>query len=309
SAVPCYDHIVTIMMENTPYSGIVGNSGAPYINSLLATGASSGNYFAVDHPSLPNYMAFSAGQSFSWAPSDCDAGPGCQTNAVNIADRVEGTGRTWKEYAESMGSPCQLSSSGPYYARHNPFVYFTQITGNATRCNSHVVDFSNMAGDFGSASTTPNYVFITPNGCNDMHDCSTQTGDTWLSQNVPTILTSPAFTTQKSLLIITWDEDDSSGNNQVAFIAVGSGVKTNYSSPVSYNHYSYLKTIEASWGLTNLTTNDGTASPMSDLFGSSGPPPLTATAGGSPTAGQAPLTVAFTGSAAGGTAPYSYSWN
>ena len=298
-------------MENTPYSSIIGNSAAPYVNSLATQGAIAGNYFALDHPSLPNYMELTSGQSYSWAPSDCDAGPGCETNATNIADRLEASGKTWREYAESMGSPCQLSSSGSYYARHNPFVYFTGITGNATRCNSHVVDFSNMTADLASASSTPTYAFITPNGCSDMHDCSVQTGDTWLSQHVPAILASPAFTTQHSLLVLVWDEDDGTQGNQVAFVAVGYGVKTAYTSSVAYDHYSFLKTVEASWGLATLTSNDASASPMTDIFGSSAPPPppLLASASASVTSGTAPLAVNFTGTASGGRSPYSYSWS
>src|SRR5207302_3731583 len=113
--------------------------------------------------------------------------------------------------------------------------------------------------------------------------CSVSTGDTWLANNVPAILNSTAFTQQHSLLAVVWDEDDGSASNQVAWIGVGYGVKTNYVSNVSYNHYSFLKTIETAWGLSTLTSTDGSASAMTDLFGAVTVPPLTATAGGSPT--------------------------
>jgi len=307
AGVPAYDHIFEILMENTAYSQIIGSSSAPYINSLASNGAVAGNYFAVGHPSLPNYMALTSGQSYSWAPSDCDPSASCQTSAVNVADRIEGSGKTWREYAESMGSPCQLASSGTYFARHNPFVYYTGITGNATRCNNHVVDYNNLSSDLASTSSTPNYAFITPNSCNDMHDCSVGTGDTWLSQAVPTILGSPAFTQQHSLLVIVWDEDDGSQGNKVAFVATGYGVKTAYTSNVGYTHYSLLKTIEASWGLSTMTSNDAAASAMSDIFGSS-PAPLSTTASASRSAGTAPASITFTGTASGGTSPYTFAW-
>ncbi|TMC83224.1 MAG: PKD domain-containing protein, partial [Chloroflexi bacterium] len=192
--------------------------------------------------------------------------------------------------------------------KHDPFVYYNDIRTNSARCNSHVVPYTQLSTDLASAAATPNYAFITPNLCNDMHDCSVQTGDTWLSTQIPAILASPAFTTQKSLLVIVWDEDDFSGNNQVAWIAIGSGVKTNYVSSVQYDHYSFLRTVESAWGLSTLTANDGGASVMSDVFGTSGVA-LSASANASPTSGVAPLTVGFTGSASGGTAPYTYSWN
>jgi len=303
SGVPTYDHIFTILMENHSYSEVIG---APYISSLAAKGAAGGSYFATDHPSLPNYAELTSGQSFPNASSDCDPSPSCQSTARNLVDTVTAAGLTWHSYQESMGSPCGKVTSYPYAPKHNPFVYYTDIS--SASCQTNVVDYSNLTNDLKSSSLA-NYVFITPNLCNDMHDCSVSTGDTWLSNNVPAILNSSAFTSQHSLLVIVWDEDDFSQSNQVAWVGVGYGVKTNYTSSVSYDHYSYLRTIEASWGLPTLTTTDGSASAMTDMFGSTNVTPLSASAGASPTSGLAPLTVNLTGSASGGAAPYSYSWN
>jgi acid phosphatase len=162
-----------------------------------------------------------------------------------------------------MGSACGKVTSGQYAPKHNPFVYFTDIS--PASCQANVVDYSNLANDLRS-SNLPNYVFITPNMCNDMHDCSIGTGDSWLSKNVPAILGSSAFTQQRSLLLLVWDEDDQSQSNQVALIAVGSKVKTGYVSSVRYTHYSLLKTIEAAWGLASLNGNDQGASAMTDLI-------------------------------------------
>jgi PKD repeat protein len=303
--VPTYDHIVQILMENRSYNEVIGQ---PYIASLAKQGAVAGSYFAVDHPSLPNYLALTSGQDPAFASSDCAPAPGCNLSSTNLADTIEAAGKTWKSYSESMGTPCRQDGDSLYDANHNPFVYFTDITGNATRCNSHVVDYSNLAGDLSSTSTTPNYVFIDPNLQDNMHDGSIAQGDTWLSQNVPAILSSPAFTQQHSLLIVMWDEDDSSQNNQVAFIADGFGVKTGFVSSVQYTHYSWLRTIEASWGLSTLTANDGAASPMTDLFGTSSSPALSVSTSASSTSGTAPASINFTSSVSGGTAPYTYAW-
>jgi acid phosphatase len=86
-----------------------------------------------------------------------------------------------------------------------------------------------------------------------MHDCSIATGDNWLKQNMTTILSSPAFTTQNSLLVIVWDEDDGSGNNHVAVVMVGRSVKPGYVSKVAAGHFGLLRTIEAAWGMPTLT--------------------------------------------------------
>ncbi|TMD50684.1 MAG: acid phosphatase, partial [Chloroflexi bacterium] len=169
-------------MENRAYSEVINS---PYIASLAKLGSTEGNYFATDHPSLPNYAELTSGQSFPNAATDCDPSASCQSAAVNIADRITASGRTWKEYAESMGTACKRTTSGLYAARHNPFVYYSDIS--AATCQANVVDYSHLAGDLASTATTPSYAFITPNSCSDMHDCSTAAGDGWLSQNLPQI--------------------------------------------------------------------------------------------------------------------------
>ena len=289
-SVPAFDHIFTIFMENHSYNEIIGSSQAPYINSLANQYSLATNYFGVSHPSLPNYLAATGGSTFG-VTSDCTT---CFQAQPNIAvDRVEASGRTWKGYMESMPSPCFVGDSGTYAQKHDPFIYYNDIRLNLTECNK-VVPYSSFASDLASTATTPNYAWVTPNLCDDMHDCSIATGDTWLSQNVPTILNSPAFTTQNSLLLITWDEDDGTQNNQVPTLVIAKSVPAGFRSSTLYNHYSLLATIESAWGLSPLTTNDGTATPMSDFFNSTqSAPAFTA---------DSPPTTASVG------APYSYTF-
>ncbi|WP_369394611.1 alkaline phosphatase family protein [Streptomyces sp. CG1] len=187
-AVPAFDHVFTILMENHSYNEIVGNSQAPYINSLVSKYGIASNYFAVGHPSLPNYLELTGGSNFGIA-TDCNPSQ-CTVNQPNIAaDRITPAGKTWKAYEESMPAPCTLSDSGEYAVRHNPFVYYTDLQTTA-QCNNDV-PYTQLATDLGSTTTTPNYAFITPNLIDDMHDGTIAQGDTWLSQNVPNILNSP----------------------------------------------------------------------------------------------------------------------
>lgn len=260
--VPAFNHIFTIVMENHSYGQIIGSGSAPYVNSLAGRYGLATNYFAVAHPSLPNYLALTGGSTFG-ITSDCTT---CFVSAPNIAkDRVEASGRSWKAYMESMPKPCFVGDSYPYLQKHDPFIYFNDIRTNAAECNK-VVPYSTLATDLRSAGTTPNYAWITPNMCNDMHDCSVSTGDTWLKNNVPAILNSAAFTTQNSLLTITWDEDNGSSGNHVATLVIAKSVPAGFRSGVQYTHYSLLRTVESAWGLSPLTGNDGGASPMSDFF-------------------------------------------
>lgn len=259
-------HVFVVVMENHSYAEVWNTSSSPYITKLGNTYARATNYHAITHPSLPNYLDLFAGSDYG-ITTDCDVSSSCHSTARNLADNLEAKGLTWKAYMESMPSPCDLSSSGNYTPHHNPFIYFDDIRTNATRCASHVVAFSALSSDLSSAATTPNYAFIVPDECSDMHNCSVSTGDTWLSNHMPAILNSPACTAQSCLLALLWDEDDGSQGNQVLTIFAGSGAKTGgITSSASYTHYSLLRTVENIFGLPTQTSNDAGASAMTDLL-------------------------------------------
>ncbi len=275
ASVPAFDHVFVIVMENHSYGEIIGSPSAPYINSLVGRGALATNYHAVSHPSLPNYLALTGGSTYGIA-SDCTT---CWVSAQNVGDSLEAGGSTWKAYEESMPSPCFVGNSYPYAQKHDPFIYFNDIRTSAARCASHVVPYSQLGTDLQSSTSTPNFGFITPNMCNDMHDCSVSTGDSWLSRQVPMILGSPAFTYQHSLLAITWDEDDSSASNHVATLFLGSGIVGGARSAAAYNHYSLLRTLESLRGVTTVGPGDASAAVMADLVSSNIAPPPPPAAG------------------------------
>src|SRR2546429_4944909 len=189
ATVPAFSHIFEIVMENHEYSSVIGRPDAPYVNNLAATYGLATNYFAASHPSLPNYLALTAGSTFGIA-SDCTT---CFVNATNIADQVESSGRSWKAYMEDMPAPCYMGASAANYAmKHNPFLYYTDIRNNAARCAAHVGPFTQVGVDM-SAGRLPTFVWLTPNMCNDTHDCPVSTGDAWLGTVVPRIIGTAAF--------------------------------------------------------------------------------------------------------------------
>jgi hypothetical protein len=259
-------HVFVVVMENHSYKEVWNTGSSPYITQLGNSYARATNYHASTHPSLPNYLDMYAGSHYS-ITNDCSPSSSCHINAVNLADNLEAKGLTWKGYMESMPAACYLTTSGNYAPKHNPFVYFDDIRNNSTRCKNHDVPFTALATDLASAATTPNYAMLVPNLCNDMHNCSVTTGDTWLKNHLPAILNSPACTVDKCLLILTWDEDDSTQANQVLTIFAGSAAKTGgATSAISYTHFSLLRTIEKIFGLPTQTTKDAAASPMTDLL-------------------------------------------
>ena len=253
-AVPAFSHVFVIVMENHEYGTVSGSPSAPYINRLAAGNGLATNYYAASHPSLPNYLALTAGGTFGIA-SDCTT---CFINATNIADQLEASGRSWKAYMEDMPTPCYLGPwSGNYAMKHNPFIYFTDIRSNAARCAAHIVPFTQFSADV-SRGQVPNFVWITPNMCNDMHDCGVATGDAWLANIVPTITASAAFR-NGGVLFITWDEGSTNAGccadawgGHVATLVISSRSISGFRSSVAENHYSLLRTIEDAFHLSHL---------------------------------------------------------
>ena len=271
--IPAFSHVFIIVMENEAYEKILGNTtAAPYINSLAQRYAVAANYHGITHPSLPNYLALTAGDTFT-ITSDCTD---CFVDHPNIVDQLEAAGKSWKAYMESMPSACFVGDSGKLYRqKHNPFIYYDNIRNNPARCNK-IVPFSQFDADL-QANALPNYVWITPNMCNDIHDCSLATGDAWLQTWVSKILASPAWQ-QDGALFLTFDESNHSDNTSCCTYAFGGHVLTlvisplarpAYQSQVAYDHYSLLRTIEESWGLPPLAHAGCDCSPsMADFFNS-----------------------------------------
>lgn len=265
--VPAFDHIFIVIMENHGFGEIIGSPDAPYLNSLAAQYGLATNYVSVAHPSLPNYLALTGGDTFGIS-TDCTD---CFQDAPNVAvDRIAPSGRTWRAYMESLPSPGFVGDAYPYMQKHNPFIYYDDIRTDPAQA-AGVVPYSRLATDLATTESTPAFGWITPNMINDMHDGTVAQGDSWLAEQIPTLLASPAWTEQNSLLVITFDEDDNEPGNQVATLVIAGGVPAGFRSPAPYTHYSLLATIEAAWGLSPLTSNDAEATAMADFFAAAAP--------------------------------------
>ncbi|MDH6113383.1 hypothetical protein P3T36_001738 [Kitasatospora sp. MAP12-15] len=284
SQVPGYDHVFTVMMENTDYSEVMGDpADTPYIHSLMAQGANMTNQHGVYHPSDENYLAVAGGDTYT---TGAIYWPNIKNPATNLGDTVEAAGKTWKAYEQGMGTPCNTTTQydAKYEPDDAPFINYTDISGNPTRCAAHLFDTTQLTTDLKSAATTPNFSWI---AADDYYDgeasgngnaTSLKTQDTWLQQTLAPIMQSPAWTTQKSLILLTWDEDSGEADNHIATVVVGSQgtVPAGTSSTSRYDHYSTARTIEAALGLPGITANDTYATPLNDAFKpSSAPAPTT----------------------------------
>ena len=270
-AVPAFKRIFVIMMENKEATRIVGGKSAPYINALAQQYGRAANFYGVAHPSLPDYLALIGGNTFG-ITSDCT---GCFVNATNLVDQLEANGKSWKGYMESMPRPCFVGSAAPYAQKHNPFIYFDNVRNDPARCNK-IVPFEQFSTDMAN-NALPDFVWITPNLCNDMHDCSIGTGDAWLKKWVSKILASPAWQ-DNGALFITFDEGDSNAGcctyatgGRIDTLVVSPLGKPGFVSDMPYDHYSLLRTIEEAWGMPPLRKAACDCSqPMVDFFQTGG---------------------------------------
>jgi phospholipase C len=257
ATAPGYKHVIWIWMENHSYNTIIGSPQAPYINSLANECGLATNYHNVSHPSLPNYVSATSGlgyKAIAKFDGDCNPVPGCVTSAASIF----GQGETWKAYAESMPSNCDKTNAGEYAVRHNPPPYFTKLGG----CATFDVPYTQLASDL-SAGKLPAFSFVTPNLIDDMHDGTIADGDNWLAANLPTILTSPEYTSGSTAVFITWDEGEGGTATKcatnktdvgchVATLVISPSTNPGTRSATLFNHYSLLGTAEQLLGLPAL---------------------------------------------------------
>jgi hypothetical protein len=280
-------HVFVIAMENHDSAQIYGNAtDAPYINGTLIPNYARATNFNDELPSLvsePHYIWMEAGtNAFSDHTFTTDNVPSSTNSTGSTAHLVTQiknatSGVTWMTYQEGQNSTtgaCPIAGSGFYAPKHDPFVFFRDVSGNPPSktnayCSAHSKPYSSFATDLAN-NNIASYVFITPNLCHDMHGATgcpnsntIRSGDDWLKAELPRIIN--YATTHAGIVFITWDEGNST--NKMPFLAVGPGVKAGYAGAVSYNHSSLLKSVEEILGLPILSTVSG-ASDFTDLFNS-----------------------------------------
>jgi len=254
-------HVIVIFLENHSYGAILGSSSAPYFNTLAKECGIATNYHNITHPSLPNYIAATSGLSLSSVHkflSDCSPSSSCDTSVKSIF----GQGESWKSYEETMPSACDHSNSGNYAVRHNPAAYYTALHA----CSSDDVSYPHLASDL-AHNALPAFSFITPNLIDDMHNGTVANGNSWMSKNLPTILSSAEYKNGSTVILITFDEGSdvgsyANGENcatntsdtscHLPTFVISPSVKVGARSGTLFNHYSLLGTAEQLLHLSKL---------------------------------------------------------
>jgi hypothetical protein len=228
-------HVFVIVLENHSQHSVIGDPNTPFISSLATNYASAANYYGVTHPSEPNYLAMISGSNW-WLNKDDASFLGDHTNLV---DELEAAHKTWAAYEEAMPAdnktiPAWPSTSNALYAsKHNPFVHFTDIVNDPARM-ANVKPYSSFAGDLAKTETTPDFSFIVPDQCNDMHGgvysavpghpetpcpygdvnndpndvALKQKADAFVKSTVETIMASPSWHEGQDVIFVVSDEGD-----------------------------------------------------------------------------------------------------
>src|SRR5712671_4509830 len=197
-AAAAADHVFVVMLENHSFGQVIGNPAMPYLNGLATAHGLAAGYFANAHPSIPNYFMLTTGNLETF-----DDGFTGTISDDNIVRALNGAGKTWKAYIESIPSTGYLGpNSGTYLKRHNPFAYLSDVTGSTTQA-ANIVPFSQLSADL-AAGSMPNFLYVLPNSQNDAHDCpgggsscsedrKLAAADAWLKANIDPVITSPKF--------------------------------------------------------------------------------------------------------------------
>lgn len=263
-------NVFVIVMENHDWADIKGNPAAPNINKFLGTGSYAEQYTSPDglHPSLPNYIWMEAGDNLGITDDVQPQQPRLQT-ANHLTALLQKNGISWKFYQEDIpGTDCPLQPHDRYVPRHNPAVYFDDNTdgwnSRSPSCIAHVRPFQELFTDL-AADNVAGYNFITPNLCNDMHDCDIATGDRWLGDTVSRIQASKAYQ-RAGVIFLTFDESEH-GASPIGMVVLSPFAKGGgYSNNIRYTHSSLLRSVQEILNVHPYLRNAADAQDLSDLF-------------------------------------------
>jgi phosphoesterase family protein/putative Ig domain-containing protein/carboxypeptidase family protein/Ig-like domain-containing protein len=306
-----FGHIAVVVEENTNYSNVTSSS-MPYLSGLMTQYGLATQYYADTHPSIGNYLMLTTGQILT--NNDSETPSSFPVSSDNVVRELVTAGKSWKAYAESLPSVGYLggdatSGGGQYYVRHVPVAYFTDVQDSSTQ-QQNLVPFTQLAQDL-STGNLPNYSFITPNGCDDAHDCGLSTADNWLKNNIDPLIKNSVFQ-KDGLLIVVFDEssnDNTDGGGRVVCTLISPAFsKLGYQSTAIYQHESLLRLTLEGLGVTVLPGAASSAPAMWEFFGTSGggstPLGIATTSLQNGTVGQA---YSAQLNATGGTSPYTWS--
>jgi hypothetical protein len=221
--------------------GVLGNPKAKYFTQLAADCGRVVNYHAIGYPSLPNYIAQTAGMIPPYIASkggglgrDCRWTPGQTSNKCHVtyADspglfhQLGATG--WLSTQASMTVNCEHGddANGLYVQRHNPATYFDDLNG--VSAGGAPTSLACPGGNLGMTSYTAEdvpfpdpfvthstFTWVTPDLCDDGHSklasCFSTNlvanADHFLQGFLPQLLATPEYQQGRMAIFLWWDSD------------------------------------------------------------------------------------------------------
>jgi hypothetical protein len=286
---PQYDHVFLVILENENFNQVFGNQNAPILNALAQDYGLATNYTGVGDPSEPNYVAMLGGDTFG-VSDDPYWFPGQTVSSNNLMAQLEAAGKTWRGYFQNMPYAGYRGACYPdkcngipdsdtlYASKHNGIVNFANMQ-NPTEFGK-MFPLGQLSADL-HAGTVPNFSYIVPDECHDMHGAppwcvdsgstgSTQQsfliaqGDQFAGNVVNEITSSSLWQSGNNAIVITFDEGNTA-NNQILTIVITSHGPRGVTDKTSFNHFNLLATLQQTFGLGCLA-NSCTAAPMTNLF-------------------------------------------
>jgi hypothetical protein len=244
--MPRLAHVVVVVLENHSAGQVLHNPAAPFLESLTKSGLSLTNMHALTHPSEPNYLALFSGATHGVTSDACPV----EFSGPNLASALRANGLTFVGYSEGLPTVGYRGCSAGQYARkHNPWVDFRNVPA---RLNQPLRHFPR------TMSRLPTVSFVVPNLNDDMHDGTIARADTWLSAHLGRFASwAPRH---RSLLVVTWDENDGAPGNRIATLLFGAGIVPGTDNQ-NLTHLSLLRSLEDAYGLPHLGAT-GSARPI-----------------------------------------------
>ncbi|KAH9927904.1 phosphoesterase family-domain-containing protein [Epithele typhae] len=263
-----FDRFIQIWLENTDFATA---ASSPVFQNLSKEGILLDSFYAVTHPSEPNYLAAVAGDF--WGLAD-DAFYHAPQNISTIVDLLDQGNVSWASYQENMPSDGFTGfnyTQADYITGHDTYTYYVRkhngliihdSVANVSSRAHRIRNFNDFAADL-KADVIPQWVFVTPNLVNDAHDTTIDfTGD-WLNYWLVPLLGEAAFNDNRTLILLTFDENETyTVNNRIYTLVLGGGVPAHLRGTTDstyYTHYSALSTVEANWELMSLGRGDTNA--------------------------------------------------
>ena len=213
------DKVLVIVEENRSVVDVEAHM--PFLMSQARTFGTATNFYAIRHPSLPNYLTLAGGSTFG--VTDDRAPDEHPLKGPSLFGQLVSAGRTAKTYADAMPTNCSRKSHDTYATKHNPWTYFDDSAERAA-CERFDVPSGSPSGgaliDDVKSGQLPTFALVVPNICHDGHDCSAATADDWLQSWIAAIQKGPDFTSNRLAIVITWDEDDNHSGNQVPMVVI-----------------------------------------------------------------------------------------